>query len=136
MRLLWVFNPNKAGLFKVFSGWECLIWPFFISQEELIWYQYHFIQLLNNLLKVGKKLKNANIICYIFLLFLCNKKISQNSKSWWKYWRRKLFEWVEEFQWSFEKRCDFDNIKSHKKYMASRSLYKMHFWENQKGEGG
>ena len=35
-----------------------------VLQEERIEYQYKFIQLLNNLLKVGYKWKNADIICY------------------------------------------------------------------------
>ena len=46
-------NPNKAGLFEgSFSG-EVYLTPLplqtFKFQEELIWYQYNFIQLLNNL---------------------------------------------------------------------------------------
>ena len=47
------FNPNKAVFFEG---------SFF--QEELIWYQCNFMQLLNNLFKVCWRWKNADIICY------------------------------------------------------------------------
>ena len=39
--------------------------PPFLFQEELIQYQYNFIQILNNLFKLGWGKKNANIICYM-----------------------------------------------------------------------
>ena len=42
------FNPNKTGLFE-----GSFFWTHFIFQEELIQYQYNFIQLLNKLFKVG-----------------------------------------------------------------------------------
>ena len=52
-----IFNTNEAGLFKgsFFLGEErgvSLTSPF-IFQKELISYQYKFVQLLNNLFKVG-----------------------------------------------------------------------------------
>ena len=61
-----MFNPNKAGLFEGSFSWggEGLTLPSFTCQEELIWYQYNFIQLLNNLFRVCWKWKNADIICY------------------------------------------------------------------------
>ena len=51
------FNPNKAGLFEFFFSWmgqfnNNTSQPF-IFQEELIQYQYNFIQLLNTLFQVG-----------------------------------------------------------------------------------
>ena len=42
-------------------------WLSFIFQEELIQYQYNFLQLLNNLFKVGWKQKKADIIYYILI---------------------------------------------------------------------
>ena len=50
----------KAGLFE--GSFFCPLPPC-IFQEELILYQYRFIQLLNNLLKVRWKWKNGDVIC-------------------------------------------------------------------------
>ena len=42
-------NPNKAGLFEgSFSGGWVNLTPSLIFQEELIYNQHNFIQLLNN----------------------------------------------------------------------------------------
>ena len=48
------FNPNNAGFFNgsFFCRGGGQFEPRFIFQEELIKYQYDFIQLLNNLFKV------------------------------------------------------------------------------------
>ena len=46
----------KMGFLKVFfSGGGGVIDPLFIFSEELIQYQYNFIQLLRNLFRVGGK---------------------------------------------------------------------------------
>ena len=59
IRRLIKFNRNKAGLFESnFLGVEevnltsSTLSPF-ISQGELMQYQYNFIQLLNNLFRIG-----------------------------------------------------------------------------------
>ena len=43
----------------------------FIFQEELIWYQYNFIKLLNDLFKVCSKLKNADIFYCNLMSLVC-----------------------------------------------------------------
>ena len=46
-------NPNKAGLFEGSFSWGRGKFDSpFIFQEELILYQYNFIQLLNSLFKI------------------------------------------------------------------------------------
>ena len=46
-----------------FSCWGQFVPPF-IFQEELMQYQYNFIQMLKNLFEVCWRWKNADIICY------------------------------------------------------------------------
>ena len=70
--LLLYFNPNNTGLFEV------SFLPFIF--QELILYQYDFIQLLNNLFKVGWKWKNVDMICYM-LTWLVNLQ-QEVSKNW------------------------------------------------------
>ena len=50
-------NRNKAGLFEGSFFWGRSIWHLlsFIFQEELIWYQYRFMQLLKYLFRVDWK---------------------------------------------------------------------------------
>ena len=64
--LLLYFNPDNTGLFEV--------------SFLLTLYQYDFIQLLNNLFKVGWKRKNVDIICYM-LTWLVNLQ-QELSKKW------------------------------------------------------
>ena len=81
-----MFNPNKAGLLKVVFFWGVSFWPpVFIFHEELLQYQYYFMQLLSNLFKVGWILKSADIVCYMLTsLFFCYKETSKNKKNWCK----------------------------------------------------
>ena len=54
----------RLGFLKlVFPGGVNLM-SLFIFQEELIWFRYNYIQLLNNLFKVCWRWKNADIIFY------------------------------------------------------------------------
>ena len=79
------------------------------------------MQLLNNLLKLDWRLKNADVTCYMLtsLVSLQHGNIKQSEKLMKIVnLKKKIFissERVGEFQWNFQQRCDYDNIKSYKK---------------------
>ena len=56
-----------------------------VQREELIWYLYNFIRLLNNLFKVywNEKMLTSLVMSWRRQLF-CNKEISKNPKNGWK----------------------------------------------------
>ena len=139
------FNPNKVGFFERSFFWRRGQFDLstFKFYEDLIWYQYNFIQLLNNLLKVYLKTKNADIISYKLVpLVFYNKESSKNPKTWWQLMKIANIDTEREssyllnnsrnFNETFRKNVTYDNIKSHKK-SEFHPLFRRYIFEKTTG---